>query len=378
MANENSKNNKKNSRELTIVRVSMVGIIANIFLAGFKAFIGLLSNSIAIVLDSVNNLSDALSSVITIVGMKLAGKPADKNHPFGHGRIEYITTLIIAGIVIAAGVASLIESVKKIIHPQKPTYDVITFIIIGVAVIVKIILGIYFKKKGKEVNSDTLKALGSDASFDAVISIGTLISAAIMLIFKISIDGILGVFIACVIIKAGSEMIGEALDLILGSRIDIKFSRDIKMRIREFDEVHGVYDLIINNYGPEIMVGSAHIEVNDDLTAKQINTLTRKIEKVIRREYGIILTIGIYAVNEKDDNYIKIRRIISEQIAKEALILQIHGLYIDEDEKNISFDIIIDFEADDPIVIMKNVEEAIKKELPGYTFDIVIDRDYSD
>ena len=194
-------------RQSKIIRTSVVGILANVALAAFKAGVGLLANSIAVVLDAVNNLSDALSSVITIVGMKLASKPADKEHPFGHGRIEYFTALIIALIVLAAGVTSLIESVKKILNPEPSDFTVVSLIIIGVAIFVKLVLGRYVKRAGEEVNSDALIASGEDARFDAVISLTTLISAGVMMLFGLQLDGWLGAAIALVIIKAGVEMV---------------------------------------------------------------------------------------------------------------------------------------------------------------------------
>ena len=156
-------------REKIIVRTGIIGIVVNILLASFKAVVGLLANSIAIILDAVNNLSDALSSTITIIGTKLAGKKADKEHPMGHGRIEYISAAVIAIIILYAGIASFIESVKKIISPSVPKYSIVTIVIVAVAVVVKIFLGTYVKKKGESVNSDSLKASGKDALFDVFV-----------------------------------------------------------------------------------------------------------------------------------------------------------------------------------------------------------------
>ena len=157
------------NRDKVIVRTSIVGIVANIFLAAFKAVVGILSHSIAVVLDAVNNLSDALSSVITIVGTKLAGKLPDKKHPLGYGRIEYLSAMIVAAIVLYAGITSLVESVKKIIHPEKADYSAVALIIIASAVVVKLILGRYVKAQGEKVNSSALVASGADASFDAIL-----------------------------------------------------------------------------------------------------------------------------------------------------------------------------------------------------------------
>ena len=169
----------QSSREKTIVKTSIIGIAANVFLAAFKAFVGLMTNSIAIVLDAVNNISDAGSSLITIIGTKLAGKEPDKKHPFGYGRIEYLSAMIISVIVLYAGITSFVESVKQIIHPETPDYNVVSLVIVGVAVVVKILLGRYVKGVGVRVNSDSLINSGEDATLDSVISASTLVAAVI-------------------------------------------------------------------------------------------------------------------------------------------------------------------------------------------------------
>ena len=220
--------NDSKIREQQITRTSIIGIVANVFLAAFKAAVGLLSNSIAIVLDAVNNLTDALSSVITILGVKLAKRRPDKNHPFGYGRIEYFSAVIIAAIVLAAGATSLIESVKKIIHPETPDYSAVTLIIVAVAVVVKLLLGRYVKAQGEKYNSEALIASGSDASFDAIISASTLVGALINLIFKVNLDGIIGAVISVFILKAGVEMLMNSVSDIMGSRPDSEITRQIR------------------------------------------------------------------------------------------------------------------------------------------------------
>ena len=198
------------NREKVVIRTSIISILANIVLAGFKAFVGLLANSIAIISDAINNLSDALSSIITIVGTKLAGKKPDKEHPYGHGRIEYMTSLVVSAIVLYAGITALIESVKKIINPGKVDYSTITLVILIAGIIVKFVLGIYVKKKGKEFNSDSLVASGSDAFNDAILSISVLLSAIIYMVFDISIEAYVGVLVSVFIIKAGIDLIKES------------------------------------------------------------------------------------------------------------------------------------------------------------------------
>ena len=176
-------------RHTQIIRTSWIGIGANVLLAAFKAVVGLIADSVAIVMDAVNNLSDALSSVITIVGTKLSQRPPDREHPFGFGRVEYFSAIIIALIVLAAGGTSLVESVKKIITPTEPSYTTVTLVVIIVAIVVKIVLGLFVKRKGQQLKSDALVASGSDALFDAIITRATLVSAAIMLLWGFSVDG---------------------------------------------------------------------------------------------------------------------------------------------------------------------------------------------
>lgn len=218
-------------REKIIVRTSMIGIVANVFLVIFKTTIGLLSNSIAIILDAVNNLSDVASSLITIVGTKLAGKEPDKKHPFGHGRIEYLSAMLIAVIILYAGITSLFESGKQIIRPETPEYNPVSLIIIGVAVVVKIVLGFYVKRVGKNVNSDSLINSGEDATLDAVISFSTLVAAGIFLFFQISLEAILGAIISVVILKSGISMLKSTISQLLGEQSDIEIAKKIQKTV---------------------------------------------------------------------------------------------------------------------------------------------------
>ena len=275
-------------RSTQIIRTSWIGIVANVLLAGFKAVVGILANSVAIVMDAVNNLSDALSSVITIVGTKLSQRPADRKHPFGFGRIEYFSAIIIAVIVLSAGITSLIESAKKIFYPTQPEYTQTTLIVIVVAIIVKLVLGRYVKNKGEQLNSDALIASGSDALFDAIITLATLVSAGVMLLWGISLDGILGVLISMVIIKAGVEMLSSPVNELLGTSIPAELTNQIKKEVSEFEGVHGVYDLILHNYGPEMKIGSLHINVYDTMSAHEIQPLVPEmhLEIIVDHNYS--------------------------------------------------------------------------------------------
>ena len=369
----------KDNREKVVIKTSIISIISNIVLAGFKAFVGLLANSIAIISDAVNNLSDALSSIITIVGTKLAGKAPDKKHPYGYGRIEYMTSFIVSAIVLYAGITALVESVKKIIHPEVAEYSTITLIILIAGIVIKFILGVYVKKKGRDVNSDSLVASGSDAFNDAILSISVLASAIIYMIFKVSLEAYVGVILSIFIIKAGLELIKESVDNILGVRVESDLARSIKKDIAKEKDVQGAYDLVLNDYGPDKYIGSIHIEVADTLSVADIDKISRKITKIILEKYGVILhTIGVYSINTKDKDVIEAKKEISKIVFSHKGILQMHGFYLDEKEKNISFDIIIDFKIKNREEVYKEIYVEVQNKYKDYKIDINLDIDVSD
>ncbi|MBR3812421.1 MAG: cation transporter [Spirochaetaceae bacterium] len=367
------------SRERAIVRTSIIGISANVLLAVFKAAIGLMSNSIAIVMDAVNNISDAGSSLITIIGTKLAGREPDKKHPFGYGRIEYLSAMIISLIVLYAGITSLTESVKKIIAPDTPDYSTVSLIIVGAAVAVKIILGRYVKAVGKKVNSSSLINSGEDATLDSIISASTLVAAAIFLIFGISLEAWLGAIISLLIIKAGFEMLKETVSQILGERNDPNLAKSIKKTVTSYPEVHGTYDLVLNNYGPDSWNGSIHIEVPDTFSANQLDQLIRSIQEKVYLEHNVILTaIGVYSVNTKDKDIIDAQKHVREKVFAHPHILQMHGFYMDKANKTMRFDIVISFDAKDRKAVYKDILTEIQNEYPDYKLQIAMDTDFAE
>ncbi|MBQ9384366.1 MAG: cation transporter [Ruminiclostridium sp.] len=362
-------------REKAIVRTSVIGIIANVFLAGFKAAVGLISNSIAVTLDAVNNLSDALSSVVTIIGTKLGAKLPDKKHPLGYGRIEYLSSMIVAAIVLYAGITSLTESVKKIISPEAADYGIASLVIISVAVAVKLVLGQYVKSQGRKHNSSALSASGSDAMFDAVLSASVLASAVIYLIWGLSLEAYVGVVISGFIIKAGIEMMIDTVNDILGKRSDKEETDRIKSLICEEPEVRGAYDLLLFNYGPNKNYASVHIELPDTMTVDETDRLTRRIETKIYRETGVILTgIGVYAYNTSDDVSAKMRNAVRETVLAHDWALQMHGFYADTENKTVRFDIVLSFDIDRSEAVRVLTDE-IKALYPDHTLLIVPDID---
>ena len=365
-------------REKTIVRTSVIGIVTNLLLVGFKAFVGLMSNSIAIILDAVNNLSDALSSVVTIIGAKLGAKQPDKKHPLGYGRIEYLSSMIVAALVLYAGITSLVESIKKIFHPEAADYGTVTLVIISVAIVVKLLLGLYVKKQGKKVNSGALAASGSDAMFDAILSASVLASAIVYLVWGVSLEACVGVIIAGFIIKAGIEMMIETLNDIIGKREDAEITKELKQIICEEEAVLGAYDVTLFNYGPNKNYGSVHVELPDTLTVDEVDRITRRIQTNVFHKTGVILTgIGVYSYNTSNDEAAQMRNRIQQTVLSHEWALQMHGFYADTEQKTLRFDVVMSFDVD-----RKEALETLCQEIrglyPDYEILIVPDVDIAD
>ena len=365
-------------RDRIIVRTSIIGILANVLLSAFKVTVGLLTHSIAIVLDAVNHLSDAASSLITIIGTKLAGKEPDRQHPFGHGRAEYLSAMVISVIVLYAGITSFTESVKKILHPDTPDYSAAALLIVAAGVVVKILLGRYVKSVGRKVNSDSLVNSGEDATLDSVISASTLAAAAIYLISGVSLEAWLGAVISLIIIKSGVDMLRETFSRILGERADADLARGIRETVLSFEPVSGAYDLVLNNYGPDTYNGSIHIEVPDTCSAGELDELIREITLEVYRKHHVILTaVGVYSVNTSNDEAARMRDRIREAVLAVPNVLQMHGFYVSEDKKRIRFDLVVSFDAKDRGEVYRQVSEKVKAMYPEYEQQIALDTDFS-
>ena len=329
--------------------------------------------------DAVNNISDAGSSLITIIGTKLAGREPDKKHPFGYGRIEYLSAMIISAIVLYAGITSFVESVKQIIHPETPEYTAVSLVIVAVAVVVKILLGRYVKSVGVKVNSDSLVNSGEDATLDSVISASTLVAAGIFLIFHVSLEAWLGAVISIVIIRSGIEMLKDTISQLLGEKNDPELARSIKQTVTGFPGVQGAYDLVLNNYGPDAWNGSIHIEVPDTYSADQLDQLIRDIQMAVYKQHQVILTaIGVYSVNTKDEEIIETRKKVLEIVFSHPYVKQMHGFYLIKDQKIMRFDIVVSFDAGDRRAVYEEVVSDVQKAFPDYTLHVAMDTDFAE
>jgi cation diffusion facilitator family transporter len=366
-------------RESRIIRTSAVGIVVNVLLSAFKAFVGVVTGSIAVTMDAVNNMTDALSSAITIIGTKLSTKKPDREHPYGYGRIEYLSAMVISVIVLYAGITALVESVGKIIDPVVPDYTVVSLVIIAVAVVVKVFLGLYFKKVGKEVGSKSLTASGVDALMDSAVSAATLVAAFVFIGLGISLEAWLGAVIAVLVVRTGIELLRDTLSDILGRRVSPEESKAIKETVCSFDGVYGAYDLVLHSYGPDVSIGSIHIEVSEDMTAGEIDGLERRIfEKVFQENHVYLTGIGIYSTNNQDAEVKAIRDDIRDIAEGHPEIIQTHGLFVDKEGGTIAVDVVVSFDCDDREAVAEKVREEIRSRRPGYHVRVQLDSDVSD
>lgn len=363
----------KINREKEIIKVSVINILVNIILSVFKGIVGFISHSIAIQADAVNSLSDALAAVITIIGIKLSGKEPNEKHPLGYGRYEFLSDGIVSFLVLYAGIITLIDSIKKIINPEKVDYSYITLVVLSVAIVAKIFLGIHEKSKGKKYNSKALQSSGIDALSDAVVTLAVLLSAILYIVLKINVEAYLGLVISFIIIKSGFEMFRDTIDEILGKRVQSEIIKAVKSTLNEDEKVLGAYDMILHSYGPEKYIGSVHIEVPSDMTMEELDLLQRKLTSTVYKKHGVYLSgIGIYSVNVVDENIIKLRDDVTNIIQKYDNVLQLHGFVVDFEQKTLRFDLIIDF-IKDSNKLVEDIKKDIKKLYPD--LEITIQKD---
>ena len=327
--------------------------------------------------DALNNLADAFSSIVTLLGAKLAAKAPNHDHPFGYGQVEYLSSMAIGLLILYTGISSFVDSIQKILDPELPAYDTAAIAVIVAGIIVKILLGRYFRRRGAAVDSEALTASGADAMLDALVSSSILVGAAVALIWKVSIDGWIGAGIALVILKSGIDVLRESVSRIIGERVSAETAHELKKEIAAHQGVLGVYDLILNRYGPERTIGSVHVQVADAMTAMEIDALSRRIAAPLYAKHNIIMTVGIYAANEATPEAREMLRALHDLTDQNEHILQVHGFYVDTTNKQVSFDLVLDFDCPDRQGLQRSITATMEKEFPGYTFHIVEDADFS-
>ena len=367
---------EKGSREGAVITTSVLGIIVNVLLASVKIIVGALTGSIAIMSEGINNATDSASAIITIVGTKLAGKKPTKKHPFGFGRIEYLTSLIISIIILMTGAQLVISSVKLVISPQAISISYVSLAIVAVSAVIKLLLGGYTVKKGREVSSGTLVAMGTDCRNDSVVSGVTIVSALVFLIFHYSIDAWAGIITSLFILKAGFDVLAETLGLILGEPADKELADRIYREVRAVPEVINAADMMLHNYGPDEYSGSVNIEISHEKTIGEVYEIIHELQLRIMHEYGVTMVFGMYAVDSDTEEQKQLRQAIADFVRETEHVVSFHALYLPHDRAQIYCDLIVDYELKDRALLEESFKALMEELYPGYEVLLTIETEY--
>jgi cation diffusion facilitator family transporter len=361
----------------------IVGILINFILFVIEISVGVTLNSIAIIADSFHNLTDVAASIITIISFKIAKKPADKEHPFGHGRIEYIGAMVVSFLIILVGIEFIKSSFERILHPAYVKFELVSFIIVLITIPLKIWLSKFNKRLGKLIDSSALEASGADALNDVFILFGVIISLLITKFIGINVDGYIGIIVAGIIIFSGISLIKETLDPLLGEAPDPKLVRRIIKEVLNYDYITGVHDLIVHNYGPGRCMASLHAEVPCNISVVKIHEIIDTAEREISKKFNMFIVIHMDPVNTDNSEVLSTKKEVVNIIKKYSFIKSIHDFRIvgEGDHKNIIFDVVVNAEyaSDDNFSdkLNSNLNKDIKRTHPFYNVIITVDKDFT-
>lgn len=362
------------------VLASIVGIICNIFLFLVKLVVGLMVHSVSVMADAFNNLSDAGSSLISFVGVKIASKPADEEHPFGHGRMEYISALIVSFLVLEVGFTFLKDSISKIKSPEAIRFQMVSVVILLLSICVKLWLGLFNRKLGKKIDSKVMIAVFTDSMGDVLTTTATIVSLLFFHFTEINIDGIVGIGVALVVMWAGVGIAKDTLEPLLGEAIDPEEYQRIKKFVGSYDGIIGSHDLIVHNYGPNRSMASIHAEVPNNADIKESHEIIDKIERDAVENLGIFLVVHMDPVEVEDKNVLRIRDFANKQIAEIDSSCSIHDFRMVDGthQINLIFDLVVPREYNQEK--QKEIEEALcrrlKEQDPRYAFVITVEHNF--
>ena len=362
------------------VLASIVGIFCNVFLFAVKFVTGIVLHSVSVTADAFNNLSDAGSSVISFVGVKMAEKPADRDHPFGHGRIEYIAALVVAFLVLEVGFTFLKDSIGRIRTPEVLYFQSVSIVILLLSVGVKLWLGLFNRKLGEKIDSKVMKAVFTDSMGDVVTTGATILSVAVFGLTGVNIDGIVGVGVALAVMWAGVGIARDTLEPLIGEAIDPKVYEDIKNFVENYSGIQGTHDLIVHNYGPGRSMASIHAEVPNDMDVEKSHEIIDRIERDAAKALGIFLVIHMDPVEMKDERVLRIREMAADLLRELDPSCSLHDFRVVHGEKHINliFDMVVPIEYDDRTreELPKRLAEKLKEADPRYECVITVDYEY--
>lgn len=369
--------NHQNARTREIVRVGRTAILVSVVLALLEALEGVFSGSVSMILDGLSHITEASNAVITVLGARLAGKPADRRHPFGYGRVEYLSGLLIAGLTAYAGITGILGGIQSVVHPSRPHFTVYSFSIIIVSMIARIIVGRHDIHTGRHTDSRALTQTGKSELKHSLLSIVTIAGMIIYTFFHVSVESWLAIAISIDILIGGILMLRDMLSSMLGERMDEALVREVEQTILEEEQVLGAYDMSLNNYGPGRHTGSVHIAIPDTLSVNELDKITRRITQRVYERHGVFLSgIGIYTQNTTDPKVIRIREDITSLAMRHPYVEQVHGFYLDPDEKKIRFDTVVSFDAPDRVQVRDEIRAEAAARYPDYSVQVSLDTDF--
>lgn len=322
---------------------SVVGIFCNVLLFSVKLAIGLILSSLSVTADAFNNLSDAASSIISFVGVKMAGKPADAEHPFGHGRIEYIAALIVSFLVIEVGFTFFKSSISKIMHPEEITFDPVPFIILILSILVKLWMAFFNNKLGKRIDSKVMLATAADSLGDVITTSATVISIVICHFTSINVDAIAGLIVSGIVIWSGVSIAKDTLEPLIGQRVPSELYQKITDMVESYEGIVGAHDLIVHNYGPNRSMATIHAEVPNDVSIEASHEIIDRIERDAKKELNILLVIHMDPVEMRDEEVLELRDKTSHIVHALDPELHFHDFRVlkENEQKNLIFDLVV-------------------------------------
>jgi cation diffusion facilitator family transporter len=364
------------TREGIIATTSGIGILANLLISGAKIAIGLLSSSIAIVSEGVNNATDVLSSLLTLIGTKLAGKHPDEKHPFGHGRVEYLTSLTISVVIILTGFEMLKSSVDLIRHPAELKISYLALGIVAVSAVIKFFLGLYTIKMGKKADSRALVGVGVDCRNDSFASTVTIVSALAFLLFDVHIDAYAGFITSILIVKAGVDILGDTVSDLIGRPGEKELATKLYKEIRSTPGILNAADMMLHNYGPEAYSGSVNVELDHALTVEEAYQFIHALQLRIMREYDVMMVFGIYAVDNDHEESKQLRGYIKSFVKRQEHVKNFHAVYIEPVTNNIYCDLVVDYGLKDWDALREEFVSYMKKKYPESEIFLTIETEF--
>lgn len=365
-----------NEREGVITAVSALGIAVNLLIAAAKVVLGLFASSIAIVSEGVNNASDAMTSVLTLVGSRLAGKHPDAKHPFGYGRVEYLTSLVIAGLILFTGIEMLISSVRLIFEPSELNASVPALAVVAVSAVIKFLLGVFTVSAGKRSGSGALVGVGLDCRNDSFISVVTILSAVIFIVSGVSVDAYVGVLMSLLVVKAGFDVLRDTVSELLGRPGDAELAAKLYREIRSTPGILGAVDMMLHNYGPDAYSGSVNVEIDHEKTVGEVYDFLHALQLRIMREYNVTLVFGVYAVDGDHEEVRVIRQRIAEFVRTHEHVKSFHAVYLDPASPRLYCDLIVDYELRDWSLLRGEFTDFMRESFPERELVLTIETEF--